>query len=357
MLTKQKLTKGVTILGIGLLSFDSPGVQASEECQIIRGDLLNIGYGHLTARALHFACHYKLFDALQEANKTGAEIAALKNYHPDVVKRMLRALVSAGVLRMDEGGIFSLNEKSKILVSTHPNSLQPAFAKEYDLKRWQAIGSPHLLLNGHVAPFDKLFGMPYYEYLATDPVAAELFNNGMKNFSEQEDQEISTHFDFRSFKTYCDVGGGPGGLISQIQTQFPNLKPILLELPEAIGLCSLKNVEKVEGSFFEKIPEADVYTIKRVLHNWKDHECVTILQNAHNSLTDQEKGRILVVEKVLPTIPDDSFLYKADLIGLALGGIERTWEEFTEIAKKAELVCEKRVELPSGISILVFKPE
>lgn len=314
-----------------------------------------VAYAHLSARVLHLACYYKLFDSLQGGPKRAEEMVFGTQMKADTVKRMMRTLANHDVVTMDENEQFSLTDQSRLLVSTAPNSLQPAFAKEFDLKRWQAVGNIHLALTSEKGSFEQLFGQSYYDYLEADKDASELFNKGMKNFSEREDEQVAKADAFKGFKTYCDIGGGTGGLISRVLEQHSSIKGVLFDLPEAVAMCPLSNVTKIGGSFFEKVPPAEVYTIKRVLHNWKDDECVAILNNTKMALSDKQKGRILVIEKVLPQKVDGSFLVDSDVVGIALGGRERTLGEFIELGCKAGLDLEDQIALPSGVSILVFK--
>jgi len=320
-------------------------------------NIRKVAYGHLSARVLHVACYYKLFDTLQESSKRAEGMVAGTPLKADTVKRMMRVLANHGIVMMDENEHFSLNDQSQLLVSTAPNSLQSAFAKEFDLKRWQAIGNIHLALSSEKEPFADLFGESYYAYLKKDQIASELFNKGMKNFSEQEDEQVARLDILKNFKIYCDIGGGTGGLVSRVQEQHPGIQKILFDLPEAIRLCPLSTITKVSGSFFEKVPQAEIYTVKRALHNWRDHECITILTNIKAALLDQRKGRILVIEKVLPQKLDGSMLVDSDIVGMALGGRERALEEFIELGHKVGLDLEDQIVLSSGVSVLVFQPK
>lgn len=315
-----------------------------------------VAYGHLAARALHTACYYKLFDALKGGPKLAEEMVVDTKNSASTVKRLMRVLANHNIVVMDEKERFSLNQNSQILVSTAPNSLQQAFAKEFDLKRWEALGNINLAMTQDVIPFDQMFSQSWYQYLEGNSEASDLFNKGMKNFSEQEDEQVSKTFSFKNFKVYCDIGGGTGGLLSLVLSQNPHMRGILFDLPDAVKGCTLPDVAKVGGNFFESVPSADIYTVKRVLHNWKDKECIKILTNTAKALSNKIKGRILVLEKVLPQQVDGSFLIDSDIIGMALGGRERTLGEFIKIGQGADLELEDVTILPSGISIMIFKP-
>ena len=43
-------------------------------------------------------------------------------------------------------------------------------------------------------------------------------------------------------------------------------------------------VDLVGGSFFERVPPADLYTLKQILHDWDDSECVQILESIRASM-------------------------------------------------------------------------
>lgn len=315
-----------------------------------------VGYGHLGARALHVAAYFKLFDTLQDGPKTAAEMSTPEQ-SADAVKRLMRTLANHQLVLMDENERFSLNDESRLLVSTADDSLQPAMAKEFDLNRWQAIGNIHQLLDKDIPAHEQVFGKSYYEYLTTNSEASQNFHKGMKNFSESEDTGVAEADLFKTHSNYCDIGGGTGGLVAKVLANNPKLKGILFDLPETISQSRVTHIKLAAGSFFngETIPGADVYTVKRVLHNWKDPESVLILKNIRAKLSDLQKGRVLVIERVVPVTPDGSYLGDSDIIGMALGGKERTLAEFIEIGRQAGLELEEQRMLNTGVSILVFR--
>lgn len=314
-----------------------------------------VGYGHLAARTLQVACYFKLFDSLQRGPKSSEQMVNGTPYNPNVVKRLMRVLANHRMVEMDDLERFSLNANSKILVSTAPDSLQPAMAKEFMPARWQAIGSIHVALTDNLIPFNHVLGMSFYDYIQQDEEAARLFNVGMKNFSEREDEEVSSIKLFEKFESYCDIGGGTGGLISRILAKNLHLKGILFDLPDTVKACELPNVIKEGGSFFETIPSAEVFTLKRVIHNWDDQKSTTILNNTTRALSDQKKGRVLIIEKVLAQSAESGYLADSDVIALTFGGIERTLGEFIKLGRSAGLELEDQILLPSGVSVLVFK--
>ena len=144
--------------------------------------------------------------------------------------------------------------------------------------------------------------------------------------------------------TLVDVGGGRGGFIAKVLSRNPALKGILFELPHVVfprddlllnGMehrCSL-----MSGSFLESVPRGgDIYTLKRVLHDWDDHTSLMILKNCRDSM--QNRGRIIVVEAVVPPGNRSHIIKDIDVYMMALfPGRERTAEEFGHLFEKAGL--------------------
>ena len=328
-----------------------------------RAEILNTTYAHISARALHFAAYYKIFDLIEEKGSHAQELAEKLKFNDTNLEGLLMVLANHGILEKSSDGKYSLNEKSKMLVSTASGSLQPAVAKEYDNRRWSSIGRIDIAVVEGRNPFEALYNETFYDYLDNNKAAADLFNKGMTNFSGKENKEIPSLYDFGKFKTICDVGGSDGSLISEILTKYQTVNGSVLDLKSAIRESSiLKNnkfgnrLSGIEGDFFKSIPSSDAIILKRVIHNWSNEDCIKILKNCVSAINDTNLGRIFIIEKVMPTIPDGSLLIDTSLGGIALGGShERTISEFNKLAQSAGLELEKNLDTKTGITVLVFK--
>lgn len=113
--------------------------------------------------------------------------------------------------------------------------------------------------------------------------------------------------DLSSIGILCDVGGGHGHLACRLLHTYPELHIIVFDLPEVIaetdqlwapklGLC--ERCRYIAGDMFVTIPTADAYTLKSILHDWSDGECIRILTNLR--LAVSEPGRIYVADFVVP---------------------------------------------------------
>jgi hypothetical protein len=104
----------------------------------------------------------------------------------------------------------------------------------------------------------------------------------------------------------------------------------------------------VAGSFFEEIPGADLYLIKRVLHDWSDEECIQILSNCRKSM---KKGAKLVLNEFI--LPHPIALGIDVVIMSIMTGRERSEEEFRKICTAAGWEIQKITSAACGISTIV----
>jgi hypothetical protein len=86
----------------------------------------------------------------------------------------------------------------------------------------------------------------------------------------------------------------------------------------------------VGGDFFEGVPEADLYLLKWILHDWDDASCVRILENCSRAM--RKGGRVVVLEFTLGPMNQPSVAPLADLSMMILtGGRERTIDEYGDL--------------------------
>ena len=145
------------------------------------------------------------------------------------------------------------------------------------------------------------------------------------------------------------MGGGEGILLAEILRQCKDSKGIVFDLPGSAATCAhiftesgvSERAQFIEGSFFEEIPKnGDLYLLKNILHNWDDESCIKILKNIRNTL--QPHARVLTIEAFIEPVNKPSFGKMSDvLMMVALGGKERTMEEFSAMFKAAGLRIKK----------------
>lgn len=308
--------------------------------------LLGTLTGSWVAQACYTAAVLGIADILAEGPRTAAEIAGECDANPDGVHRILRALASAGIFEQetkegqDEPDTFSNSPASTLLRSDVPHSMRDS-AIMLGEEVYRSFGAlAHAVRTGTPA-FDKVHGMPMYTYLQEHKEVARTFNAALGSRGAVPAAFAQCSLD--GVRTVVDIGGGNGNLLAEVLADRPDLHGVLLELPEAVsqarqllaaaGLSGRTTL--VEGSFFEEVPTGgDLYLLSRCLHNWTDDKALAILRTTRAALPPG--GRLVILEKVIPSGPGPSPAKVYDLLMLAMvEGRNRTWPEYRALAEKA----------------------
>lgn len=182
----------------------------------------------------------------------------------------------------------------------------------------------------------------------------------MIGYTHQVANAVVNSYDFSSFNTVVDVGGGYGTLLAAILRSNPAAQGILFDLSHVIAaakpfLLTTGIAERcmcIDGDFFAAIPPGgDAYILSQILHDWEDEQCIAILTQCRRSIAKQ--GKLLVVELVIPP-GNEPFSGKwLDLHMLAIpGGRERTEEEYKTLFRKTGFALTRVVPTPTGPSVV-----
>ena len=271
------------------------------------------------------------------------------NIDPSLSYRLLRALGSIGLLEEDNQKNFKITPMGKFLRKDHPQSLSAVTLLEEGPEHyaiWKHLSE--MVKDGKQDGFVREFGTKIFDYIPKNSEYSSIFNQAMSSYSSTHTQwvlEALDEYDFSQFSHLCDIGGGHGHLICNLLQKHPNLKGAVLELENTIKDKDVLWANKMglsdrcaylAGDMFAKVPRADAYMMKMILHDWSDEECIQILSNI--SKTSNNGARVFVVEHIVPEphIPHFSKLFDIHML-CALTGRERTVKEFSELFNKSGL--------------------
>jgi len=321
--------------------------------------MLQIISGFWISRGVYVIAKLGIPDLLKSGPKTADELAAATKMHAPSLFRILRALASVGVLSSVNGGRFAQTPVSETLVTDAPGSLRWFAVSELGQEHYPAWGNlMHSVKTGEIA-FDNFFGVDIWKYFQQNPEDAAVFNDSMSSVTAATNEAILSLYDFSSFGTVVDVGGGHGGLITSILKRNPKVKGVLFDAPEVIegarpkleaaGLA--ERCETVAGDFFKSVPAGgDAYVMKWIIHDWDDEKSITILRNCRSRM--RANGRLILVDCVVPESDEPHFSKFIDLNMLVMtGGKERTAKEFEQLLGAAgfKLLRIIPTELPTSI--------
>jgi hypothetical protein len=326
--------------------------------------ILQIITNFWTSRAVYVFSKLGIPDLLASGPKTADELASATKTHAPSLYRVLRVLASTGFVSATADGRFAQTPLSEILVTDVPGSLRWFTISELGQEHYPAWGNLlHSVKTGEIA-FDNFFGADVWKYFQQNPEDAAVFNNSMSGMTAATNEEILAVYDFSSFGTIVDIGGGHGGLITSILKANPKAKGILMDAPqviegarpklEAAGLTD--RCEAVGGDFFKAVPAGgDVYVMKWIIHDWNDELAITILKNVRNEIP--RDGRVIIVDCVVPENNEPDFSKFFDLNMMVMtGGKERTEKEFAQLLNAAGFKLRRVIPTKVPTSIVEAEP-
>ena len=285
--------------------------------------LWNLLRGPLTARATAIVSDLGVPDALAEGPRPVDAVAGEVGADPETLYRLLRALASDGVFAEDDSRVFRNTEASELLRTGWGD-----FAHLFGGVFYRALAD---LDASDESRFERSFGTDYWSWLKANPEERATFDRAMGQGKEGRVERLAP-VEWRGHETVVDVGGGNGSLLIELLKKLPGLRGIVVDLPETVRdeAALGDRIEFVEGSFFESVPEGDVYILGTILHDWGDEPATKILRTIRAAARDD--SRLLILDAVVPAGNDPGGGKWLDLLMLALlGGKERTEPQWREL--------------------------
>lgn len=326
--------------------------------------VLELATGAWTTQTMYAAAKLGVADQLANGPARAADIAGRVGADPDALYRLMRALASKGLLTHRRDDTFSLTRAGEAMRSDVPDSMRDMVLFIGHKARWEDWGDLlHSVQTGEPAAL-KLRGMPYFEYLETDPELAQVFNDAMTATSGMTNEIALSQYDFSKFRLIVDVGGGHGLLLSTILRHAPQAQGVVYDLPsvvagaettlKAAGMADRCTTEG--GSFLERVPDgADAYVMKNIIHDWDDESSLTILRNIRTAIAPG--GKLLLFEMVLPERATSFIGFQLDLEMLVtVGGKERTRDDYAALLRRAGFRLDRVIDSVTPISIVEASP-
>jgi hypothetical protein len=313
-----------------------------------------------TMVAAHVA-RLKIADLLAKGPLEIEELAQATKTHEDTLWRVMRAAVAMGVFHLRSDGRFENNRTSEVLrsdVFASMRDLAEYFGSESNTRPWIDMGET---LRTGKNGFERVYGKSVWDYFGEHPDESETFARAMTNLTEFDASAIAVGYPFKDLGVICDVAGGRGTLITAILRQNKNARGILFDEAHVLEHASNylrandvdTRIEKIAGSFFEKIPRgADAYLMKDILHDWDDDRSITIMKNCRKAMEPGKRLLIveIVVEKNSTELPGP--LVDLQMMTVTCEGRQRSASDFKNLFEKAGFRFSRVVPLAMPISIV-----
>jgi acetylserotonin O-methyltransferase len=244
--------------------------------------------------------------------------------------RLLDACVSLGLLEKRDGEYVNTPEADRYLRSGSPDALTGYihYSNEALYPMWAHLedavreGTPR---------WKQTFGTAggiFSGFFRTEESKRE-FLKGMHGFGRISSPAVAAAFDLDRFRRMIDLGGASGHLAEAVRERYPQMRVQVFDLPEVARIYP----GTIAGDFFtDPLPEADLYSLGRILHDWSDEKIHRLLAKIQAALP--AGGGLLIAEKLLR--PDDVSAHMQSL-NMLIGteGRERSAAEYEALLRPA----------------------
>jgi acetylserotonin N-methyltransferase len=269
--------------------------------------VLNALEGFRRSKAMFAALELGVFERLSRAPAGADELARELRLHPDATERLLDACVGLALLEKKDGVYANLPSAATYLVRSSPQALVGYldYSNRVGYKLW---GDLETAIRKGTHLWETTFGLKgdiFAHFFKTDESKRD-FLLGMHGMGMLSSPLVVRAFDLGRFRHLVDLGGATGHLALEAARRYPKLRATVFDLPPVVAtarefLARLPDGSKVElaaGDFFaDPLPEADLYALGRILHDWSPEKVRALLRKIHDRLPPG--GALLIAERLL----------------------------------------------------------
>ena len=248
-----------------------------------------------------------IFDRLHHSPARAAALAAGLGLHPSALERLLDGCAALGLLHKENGQYSNQPVAEYYLYSGSPDTLSGyiRYSDEALFRMWSNLGDA---VREGTPRWKQTFDIEgaIFSGFYRDDAAMRDFLRGMHGFGMLTSPRVVAAFDLSRFRRMVDLGGGTGHLAIAACRQYPHLRAVVFDLPrvtavarETIAASGMQDrIGTHDGDLFTgELPEADLYAVGRILHDWDDEKVTALLHRVIQGLPPG--GALLVAEKLL----------------------------------------------------------
>jgi hypothetical protein len=305
--------------------------------------MIEIAKGYFRSRVLCAAARLGVADAMGGGAREVEAIATACGADAESLYRLLRALAAMGLTAETAPGSFELTPMGEPLRKDVPGSVWPQVIFWGDLiaDNWAYLTD--CVRTGQTAP-QVMASENVQSRWSKEPSAQAIFRAVMGTAPVEDYLPLVRSWDFSRARVVADLGGGGGSLLCAVLENYPHVRGMLVDWPEAIEAARprfqatglLDRCSLIGEDLTKRVPAgADVYVLKSVLHGYKDQGAVKLLK--HCRAVIPHGGALLVIEALLPDVvtkADESVEARimSDLNMMAVtGGRERSAAEWKKL--------------------------
>lgn len=300
--------------------------------------VIELIYAFRRSKTMFAALALGVFDRLQRGPSA---VAGFDGFNQSAMERLLDGCVSLGLLERENGLYRNTPLAERYLCRNSPDTLAgyALYSNSALFPMWAHLedavreGTPR---------WEPTFGWPaggIFDHFFNTKEARHDFLLGMNGFGRLSSPKVVRAFDLSRFRRMVDLGGGTGHLAMAAMDAYPAMTAAVFDLPAAIEYArefADGRVKLITGDFFaDPLPEADLYAVGKILHDWTDAKIGRLLGKIHAALP--VGGALLIAETLLDDDkrgPVDSAMQSLNML-VCTEGRERSLAEYRVILERA----------------------
>ncbi|MGN6136427.1 MAG: class I SAM-dependent methyltransferase [Aureliella sp.] len=320
------------------------------------------------SKAMFAAVSLGVFDALQAGPCDLPALAEQLSCSQDGLERLLDACVGLGLLSKAERQYANTPAAAAYLTSSSPRRLT-GYIGYSNTVMWKLWAHLEDAVREGTHRWPQAYGWegPIFSHFFKTEAAKREFLMGMHGYGLISSPHVVGAFDLSRFRHLVDLGGATGHLACAACQRYPQLRATVFDLPDAIPLAreiiaQMPVADRVGthgGDFFiDPLPEADLFAVGRILHDWSEQKVKFLLRRIFEALPPG--GGLLIAEKLLAddkTSPRWAQLQSLNML-TCTEGKERSIAEYAELLQECgfDHVAACRTSSPLD-AVLAYKPE
>jgi hypothetical protein len=268
--------------------------------QLSPDHILQLSFGFWASKTLLTAVELGVFS---ELSKAPADLDTLQHklgLHSRSARDFLDALLALKLLDRNDG-VYSNTAQADLFLDRGKSSYIGGLLELANEPIYELWGSLAKALKTGQRQYEAGHRGDFFSATYNDPQRLQGFLAAMSGISAGPAKLIATMFEWKSFKTFVDVGTAQGMVPVTLARAHPHLngvgfdlyqvKPVFESFVTQQGLSD--RVRFQSGDFFkDPLPQADVLVMGHILHNWDLSEKKALLRKAFAALP---KGGALIV--------------------------------------------------------------
>ena len=247
-----------------------------------------------------------VFETLHERRMSARELAPFVSAEASALERLLDGCAAMGLLAKTEEGYANAPVADAYLWSGSAHWLG-GYVKYSDQALYPMWANLADAVREAGPRWKQTFGFdgPLFSSFFHTPEAMRDFLRGMHGFGMLTSPEVVRAFDLSGFRRLVDLGGATGHLAIAACEAYPALRAAILDLPQVAAVAReyvegspvQDRIEVIEGDFFrDDLPEADLFTLGRIVHDWGETRIEVLLRKIYDRLP--AGGGLLIAEKL-----------------------------------------------------------